>query len=225
MVIPSSPFWSFLLKTEPTGQQLNWVLVLLMLWSRLVLYRLQTGPRRDPLPPCVSCWIWDTWLGFSMSLVHSSWWAALHTCATVGFLSILLPASEGRDSCCLLLTSPGPASVLGRSYVLWFWSRISQRFPAYMKAKFFLLSMCVFVHVCATRIPGGWMVLGGRGFPSCCPSVSRLQLSLSLCAPKHDQGPTRLLGQIAVLSALRPWGIFSLPDPGDGWFITCVPVA
>lgn len=44
MVIPSSPFWSFLLKTEPIGQQLNWALVLLLLWSRLVLCRLQIHP-------------------------------------------------------------------------------------------------------------------------------------------------------------------------------------
>ena len=132
-----------------------------------------------------------------------------------------------RDSCCLFLTFCGPASVLGRSYVLWSmeWSFSAFLSLPHMRAKFFLLSTCVFVHVC---VPCTYLQLDGLGWERVslllpqCQRTSAFYHSMTLSMTKC---PTCLLGQRAVLSALCPEAFRLCRDPGDSWFIVCLPVA
>lgn len=154
------------------------------------------------------------WLGFSMSLVHSSWWAALHTCATVGFLSILLPASEGR--LLLLVTHLSWSSFSLRQVLCTLDSGIeflSVSFPASHESQILpSLHVCICACVCATHIPGvGWSWVG-EGFLLAAPVLADFSF-LSLCDPKHDQVSYPPPGTNSCSFCPPPWGIFSLPGP------------
>lgn len=101
---------------------------------------------------------------------------------------------------------------------------LSVSFLPHMKAKFFLLSMCICACVNTRATFGvGWSWVG-EGFLAA-PVLADFSF-LSLVPLSMTKCPTRPPGTNSCSFCPPPWGIFFLCwISGDGWFITCVPVA
>ena len=154
-----------------------------------------------------------------MFLVHSSWWAALHTCATVSFISILLPASDGR--LLLLVTHLSWSSFSLRRVLCTLDSGIeflSISFPASHESQILpSLHVCICACVCAVHIPGvGWSWVG-EGFLLAAPVLADSSF-LSLYDPKHGQVSYPPPGKNSCSFCPPPWGILSLPGSW-GWVV------